>query len=155
MLKACVVRHEAVQIQLYVSPSRIAGQGLFAAQDILQGTRIIAYIGEKISAYESVRRCAAGNAYIFHLNYRSAIDGQTFNNTARYINHSCDPNCAVEKTAGTLWIVAIRDITAGEELSFNYGYEITHYRDNPCTCGAEQCCGYILARQYWGRLTQQ
>jgi len=155
MLKACVVRHEAVQIQLYVSPSRIAGQGLFAAQDIPQGTQIIAYIGEKISAYESVRRRAAGNAYIFHLNYRSAIDGQTFNNTARYINHSCDPNCIVEKTDGTLWIVAIRAITAGEELSFNYGYEITHYRDNPCTCGAEQCCGYILARQYWGRLTQQ
>ena len=155
MLKACVVRHEAVQIQLYVGPSRIAGQGLFAVQDIPQGSRIIAYIGEKISAYESVRRCAAGNAYIFHLNYRSAIDGQTFNNTARYINHSCDPNCVVEKTDGSLWIVAMRAITAGEELSFNYGYEITHYRDNPCTCGAEQCCGYILARQYWGRLTQQ
>ena len=155
MLKACVVRHEAVQIQLYVGPSRIAGQGLFAVQDIPQGTRIIAYIGEKIPAYESVRRRAAGNAYIFHLNYRFAIDGQTFNNTARYINHSCDPNCAVEKTDGTLWIVARRAITAGEELSFNYGYEFTHYRDNPCTCGAEQCCGYILARQYWGRLTQQ
>ena len=155
MFKACVVRHEAVQIRLYVAPSRIAGQGLFTAQDIPQGTRIIAYIGEKISTYESVRRRAAGNAYIFHLNYRSAIDGQTCNNTARYINHSCDPNCAVEKTDGTLWIVARRAITAGEELSFNYGYEFTHYRDNPCTCGAEQCCGYILARQYWGRLTQQ
>ena len=155
MFKACVVRHEAVQIRLYVAPSRIAGQGLFTAQDIPQGTRIIAYIGEKISTYESVRRRAAGNAYIFHLNYRSAIDGQTFNNTARYINHSCDPTCAVEKTDGTLWIVARRAITAGEELSFNYGYELTHYRDHPCTCGAEQCCGYILARQYWGRLTQQ
>jgi hypothetical protein len=113
MLKACVVRHETVQIQLYVGPSHIAGQGLFAAQDIPQGTRIIAYIGEKISVYESVRRCAAGNAYIFHLNYRSAIDGQTFNNTARYINHSCDPNCVVEKTAGTLWSVAMRAIPAG------------------------------------------
>jgi len=113
MFKACVVRHEAVQIRLYVAPSRIAGQGLFTAQDIPQGTRIIAYIGEKISTYESVRRRTAGNAYIFHLNYRSAIDGQTCNNTARYINHSCDPNCAVEQTDGTLWIVARRAITAG------------------------------------------
>ena len=144
-----------MKIQVRVGPSRIAGQGLFAAQDIPQGTRIIAYIGEKISNQESARRRAEGNAYIFHQNYRYAIDGKTLANTARYINHSCDPNCAVEKTDGTLWIVARRAITAGEELSFNYGYEITHYRDNPCTCGAEQCCGYILARQYWGRLTQQ
>jgi SET domain-containing protein len=141
MLKACVVRHEAVQIRLYVGPSRIAGQGLFAAQDIPQGSRIIAYIGEKISAYESVRRCAAGNAYIFHLNYRSAIDGQTFNNTARYINHSCDPNCVVEKTDGTLWIVARRAITAGEEHRFTTGNEITQTRDKPCTSGAQQRWG--------------
>jgi SET domain-containing protein len=144
-----------VQIQLYVGPSRIAGQGLFAAQDIPQGARVIAYIGEKISTYESVRRRAAGNAYIFHLNYRFAIDGQMFDHTARYINHSCDPNCTVEKMDGTLWVVAIRDITAGEELSFNYGYELTHYCDNPCTCGTDQCCGYILAQQYWGRIAQQ
>lgn len=141
-----------MQIQVRVGLSHIAGQGIFAAQDIPQGTRIIAYIGEKISTYESTRRLAAGNAYLFHLNYRYTIDGTTLDNTARYINHSCDPNCAVDKMDGTLWIVAIRDITAGEELSFNYGYEITHYQDNPCTCGAEQCCGYILARQYWGRI---
>ena len=139
-----------MKIQVRVGPSRIAGQGLFAAQDIPQGTRIIAYIGEKISNQESARRRAEGNAYIFHQNYRYAIDGKTLANTARYINHSCDPNCAVEKTDGTLWIVARRAITAGEELSFNYGYELTHYRVNPCTCGAEQCCGYILAQQYWG-----
>ena len=150
MFKACVVRHEAVQIRLYVAPSRIAGQGLFTAQDIPQGTRIIAYIGEKISTYESVRRRAAGNAYIFHLNYRSAIDGQTFNNTARYINHSCDPNCDVEKTHGILWIVAARDIQAGEELTYNYGYDATQYTNNPCNCGAANCCGYILDQQYWG-----
>src|SRR6266700_6704646 len=112
-----------MKIQVRVGPSRIAGQGLFAAQDIPQGTRIIAYIGEKISNQESARRRAEGNAYIFHQNYRYAIDGKTLANTARYINHSCDPNCAVEHTAETIWIVALKHIQAGEELSCNYGYD--------------------------------
>jgi uncharacterized protein len=132
-----------------IGNSHIDGQGLFAAQDIAKGTRIIAYIGEKISRRESARRLEAGNAYIFHLNYRYALDGKTLENTARYINHSCDPNCQVEKTNGTLWIVASRDIKEGEELSYNYGYEFKHYKDNPCNCGAKNCCGYILDRQYW------
>lgn len=141
-----------MEIQVRVGPSRIAGQGLFAAQDITPGTRILAYIGEKISAQESARRLAEGNAYIFHLNYRSAIDGMTLDNTARYINHSCAPNCEVHKAHGTLWIVALRDIAPGEELSYNYGYTMQHYQDNPCNCGATHCCGYILAQQYWERL---
>ena len=114
-----------------VGHSRIAGQGLFAAQDITKGTRSIAYIGEKITRRESARRLEAGNAYIFHLNYRYALDGETLENTARYINHSCDPNCEVEKTHDTLWIVALRAIKEGEELSYNYGYDLQHYQDNP------------------------
>ena len=138
-----------MKVHVCVGPSRIAGQGLFAAQDIPQGTRIVQYVGEKISSRERARRLAAGNVYIFHLTYRYAIDGQTLENTARYINHSCDPNCAVETTPDTIWIVALRDITAGEELSYNYGYDAHNYQANPCTCGAHNCCGYILAREYW------
>ena len=133
-----------------ISNSRIDRQGLFAAQDITKGTQIIAYIGEKISRRESARRLEAGNAYIFHLNYRYALDGETLANTARYINHSCDPNCDVERSHDTLWIVALRDIKEGEELSYNYGYTLKHYKDNPCNCGAKNCCGYILDQQYWG-----
>lgn len=139
-----------MSIQVRVGPSHVAGQGLFAAHDIQPGSRILPYIGEKITSPERVRRLAAGNAYIFHLNYRYAIDGQTLENTARYINHSCDPNCVVDKTADTLWIVALRHIAAGEELSFNYGYDMQQYKNNPCHCGARNCCGYILAPQYWG-----
>jgi SET domain-containing protein len=70
--------------------------------------------GEKISSRERAVRLAAGNAYIFHLTYRYAIDGQTLANTARYINHSCDPNCAVEKTSDTIWIIALREILQGK-----------------------------------------
>lgn len=136
-------------IQVWVGPSRIAGQGLFAAQAFAPGTRILPYSGEKITAPERARRLAAGNTYIFHLNYRYALDGQTLANTARYINHSCGPNCVVEQDAAILWIVARRPIRPGEELSFQYGYDLQHYRDNPCHCGAPTCCGYILAPQYW------
>ena len=139
-----------MKIRVRDSTSRIAGQGLFAAQDIPQGTRIIAYIGEKISNQESARRRAEGNAYIFHLTYRYAIDGQTLENTARYINHSCDPNCEVEKTSDTIWIIALREIPAGEELTYNYGYAARDYQENPCNCAAQNCCGYILAQEYWG-----
>jgi len=138
-----------------VGHSRIDGQGLFAAQDITKGTRIIAYTGEKITRKESARRLEAGNAYIFHLSYRYALDGEMLANTARYINHSCDPNCEVEKTHDTLWIVALRDIQEGEELSYNYGYTLEHYKDNPCNCGAKNCCGYILDRQYWGLIQRK
>jgi uncharacterized protein len=141
---------DLMKIQVRVGPSRIAGQGLFAAQHIHKGTRIIQYIGEKISSRERALRLAAGNAYIFHLTYRHAIDGQTPENTARYINHSCDPNCEVEKTSDTIWIIALREITAGEELTYNYGYDARDYQGNPCNCGAQRCCGYILAQEYWG-----
>ena len=141
---------DPMKMQVRVGPSRIAGQGLFAAQDIKKGARIMQYIGEKISSRERARRLAAGNAYIFHLTYRYAIDGQALDNTARYINHSCDPNCEVEKTSDTIWIVALWNIKAGEELTYNYGYDASNYQENPCNCGAQSCCGYILAQEYWG-----
>ena len=138
-----------------VGTSPIDRQGLFAATDIPPGTRIIAYLGEKITKRESARRLANYNTYIFHLNYHYDIDGETLANTARYINHSCDPNCAVEYTTDTIWIVAIKDIQAGEELSFNYGYDAREYEKFPCNCGAQSCCGYILSREYWGRIPLQ
>ncbi len=97
-----------MRVRVHKSP--IAGLGLFAAQDIRQGTRILPYIGEKISKAESMRRLAHGNVYIFIFNDCDDIDGSILRNTARYSNHSCDPNCAIEKTTRTLWLVALRDI---------------------------------------------
>ena len=143
-----------MKIRVRVSTSRIAGQGLFAGQDIKKGTKIIQYIGEKILREESERRLAAGSVYIFGLNERDAIDGHTPKNTARYSNHSCDPNCHTEQFGNTIWIVAIRDIEAGEELTYNYGYEVNDEPAEPCHCGAKHCCGYILGSQYWDRFKQ-
>jgi SET domain-containing protein len=143
-----------VKICVRVGKSRIEGKGLFAAQNIKKGTRILPYTGEKITQAESTRRLAQGNAYIFTFNDRWDIDGKTLKNKARYANHSCDPNCEVEKTQRSIWIVALRDIKEGEELTYNYGFEIDDEPAQPCTCGAKTCCGSILARHYWDRLTQ-
>jgi len=136
-------RHPLVKIRVRVGPSCIAGQGLFAAQEIRQGIKIIQYIGEKITHEESERRLAAGNVYIFGLDERSAINGDTPKNTARFINHACESNCHTEQYGNTIWIVGIREIAAGEELTYNYGYEVNEEPVEPCHCGAHHCCGYI------------
>ncbi len=138
---------DTVKIHVCVGPSPIAGKGLFAAQDIKKGAKIIQYIGKKITQEESDRCLAAGNVYIFGLNERYSIDGDTPKNTARYINHSCDPNCQTEQFGNTIWIVSSKDIQAGEELTYNYGYEVDDPPADPCHCGAHNCCGYILGLQ--------
>src|SRR5213080_3742184 len=137
---------DPMKMQVRVGPSRIAGQGLFAAQDIRKGIRIIQYIGARITKEESAERLAQGNTYIFAFNERYDIDGKTLKNKARYINHSCEPNCDILLTQRTIWIVAKRDIKEGEELSYNYGFTAKRYR---CQCGANNCCGYILGEEYW------
>ena len=135
-----------MKVRVRVGKSRIAGQGLFTAQDIKQDTRIIQYVGERISKAESAKRIDEGNVYIFTFSGQYDIDGQVLSNTARYINHSCAPNCITELTRRTIWIVALRDIHAGEELTFNYRYDVKKHR---CHCGASHCCGYILDESYW------
>ena len=142
-------------IRVRIGPSPIDRTGLFAAQDILKGTRIIQYIGEKIPKRESQERLDDGNEYIFYLNTRYDIDGRTLKNTARYINHSCDPNCVIDYTGRAIWIVAARDIATGEELSYNYGFPPDECADYPCHCGAQNCCGYILDPKYWGLIQRQ
>ncbi len=135
-----------MKVRVRVGKSRIAGQGLFTLQPIKKDTRIIRYIGERISKAESAKRIAEGNVYIFTFSGQYDIDGKVLSNTARYINHSCDPNCITELTQRSIWVLALRDIQAGEELTFNYRYDTKKYR---CHCGAPPCCGYILDEYYW------
>ena len=145
-----------MKVQTWIGKSRIAGKGLFAGQDIKQGTTILRYLGTKISKAQTARALAKGNAYICYFNDRYDIDGNTLNNTARYINHSCEPNCTIETTSRAIWIVAVRDIAAGEELTSRYDYEYDPdgYRDFPCYCGAPKCIGYIVDARYWELITQ-
>ena len=145
-----------------VSQSSIHQRGVFAARDIRMGERIIEYIGEKITKAESVRRSNAqmedaavtgdGAVYIFTLNSRYDLDGNAEWNPARLINHSCEPNCEAEVIRGRIWILALRDIAEGEELSFDYGFELETWQEHPCRCGTEKCAGFIVAREYWSKL---
>src|SRR5215467_3184855 len=103
---------DPMNIQVRVGPSRIAGHGLFAAQDIPKGTRIMQYIGAKVPKAESAERFAQGNTSIFALNDRYDIDGKILKHIARYMNHACDPSCEAVVTTRTIWIVALRDMQA-------------------------------------------
>jgi SET domain-containing protein len=83
--------------------------------------------------------------YLFTLNERYVLDGDTKTNTAKYINHSCDPNCEVDIIKGKIWIIAIKDIKKGDELSYDYGFGYdADFRQFPCKCGSKNCCGYIV-----------
>src|SRR5688500_16277284 len=84
--------------QVWIGKSRIAGTGLIDGQAITKDTIISRYRGTKISKAQSARALAHGNAYICYLNNRYDLDGNTLQNPARYINHSCDPNCALQTT---------------------------------------------------------
>jgi SET domain-containing protein len=128
--------------------SQIHGTGGFARADILADTEIVEYVGERISKEESSRRCEANNEYIFDLDDEHDLDGNVEWNPARFINHSCAPNCEAQWDEEHIWIVAVRDIKAGEELTFNYGYDLVDYLEHPCRCDAPNCVGYILAEEF-------
>ena len=146
-----------MKVHVWIGKSRIAGKGLFAGQAITKDTIIRRYIGSKISKDQSARALAHGNAYICYLNDRYDLDGNTLHNPARYINHSCDPNCALQTTGRAIWVIALRDIQEGEELThrYNYAYDPKRYTDSPCCCGAKNCVGYIVDARYWALITQQ
>ena len=138
----------AVTELLLLKESTIHGVGAFAGRDICQGTRIIEYVGERITKSESLRRCEKSNEYLFALDDEHDLDGNVAWNPARFLNHSCAPNCEARLAAGRIWIVATRNIAAGEELTFNYGYDLADYRDYPCQCGSPKCVGYIVAEEF-------
>jgi uncharacterized protein len=135
--------------------SAIEGDGLYAKTHIAAGDTIIEYTGERLSKAESLRRCIDGNNYIFSINDEFDIDGSVESNFARFINHSCAPNAEAQLEDDRVWIVALRDISPGEEVTFNYGYDLDDYREHPCRCGAANCVGYILAEEYWQHMPQQ
>ncbi|HTI64541.1 MAG TPA: SET domain-containing protein-lysine N-methyltransferase [Gemmatimonadaceae bacterium] len=135
--------------------SAIHGLGGFARRDIPRGTRIIEYTGEKISNAEADRRyddesMKRHHTFLFILNSRTCVDAAFEGNAARFLNHSCAPNCEAVIERGHIWIEALTDIPAGAELVYDYQYE-----DDPeyteedlrfyaCHCGAPNCRGTIV-----------
>jgi len=104
--------------------SKVQGWGVFATETIPKNKRIIDYAGEKISNRESLKREAKyldkGHIWCFKLTNRTVIDAGVGGNVARFINHSCRPNCYVQIIDGIIWIRAARTIRKGEELSYDY-----------------------------------
>jgi len=140
-----------------VRKSKIQGMGGFATRWIDQGTRIIEYTGERISHEEGDARYdddAMGrhHTFLFTVDDDTVIDAAVNGNEARFVNHCCDPNCEAVDRGGRIFIEALRDIAPGEELFYDYAYELGTDRLTPelkaqysCTCGSPNCRGTILA----------
>ena len=140
---------------LELQRSPIHGLGGFALRDSPKGTRIIEYTGEKISNAEADRRyddeaMKRHHTFLFVLNSRTCVDAAFEGNEARFLNHSCAPNCEAVIERGHIWIEALANIPAGSELLYDYQYE-----DDPeytqddlrfyaCHCGAPNCRGTIV-----------
>jgi hypothetical protein len=155
-------KHKIEHPRIDFRKSLIHGYGAFAKTPIKRGEKIIEYVGEKIAKAESERRAALqlrrgkkgrqGSVYIFDLNSRYDIDGNVLWNPARLINHSCEPNCHAFIESNRIWIYTKRRICEGEELTYNYGYDVDNYDDHPCRCGKASCVGYIVKRSQWNKL---
>jgi SET domain-containing protein len=130
-------------------PSTIHGMGGFARRDIRRGKRIVEYVGNKLSKAKAQQALDQQNVYIFTLDDTYDVDGSVAWNPARFLNHGCNPNCEVEIVRGRIWIYALRDIKAGEELTYNYSYDFEDYENRPCNCGAPSCVGYMVAEQFF------
>ena len=110
--------------QLQRRRSSISGWGVFAVSPISKNTRAAEYTGERISHAESDRRerrqLKAGRIWCFAVNNRVVVDASVDGGVARYINHSCRPNCYSRIVDGRIWICAARNIRRGEELTYDY-----------------------------------
>ena len=137
--------------------SPIQGTGGFATRTIRNGTRIIEYLGERITQEESDRRyddekMGRHHTFLFALDSGTVIDAAVNGNEARFLNHSCDPNCEAVEQDDRIFIEAKRAIQAGEELVYDYSYareDVENIKDAEslyvCRCGSPKCRGTILA----------
>ena len=140
---------------LRVRRSRLHGRGVFALRRIRKGTRVVEYLGERISHKEADRRYELkqendNHTFLFIVDRSVVIDGGANGNDARFINHSCDPNCESLIDDRRVFIEAIRTIRPGDELT--YDYQIGRDKQDPpnvdeiyaCRCGAAGCRGSML-----------
>ncbi len=136
-------------VPIYTGPSVIQGTGCYAGRDIRKGELIGEYTGERISEDEADKRYEEiEHTYLFQLDDGQVIDAMHDPNPVKYINHSCDPNCEAFEEDGKILIYAMRDITEGEEL--HYDYSLVADDDDTgldCSCGAKHCRGTMLGER--------
>ena len=136
--------------------SGVHGKGVFALADLAEGEKLIEYIGEVITWKEALRRHPhdpqdPNHTFYFHIDERQVIDAKVGGNSSRWINHSCKPNCEADEEKGRVFIKALRNIKAGEELFYDYGliidakYTPKLLAEYPCWCGAKKCRETLLA----------
>ena len=143
-----------------VKKSNIDKKGLYATKNIKAGTKIIEYIGKLISKKETETNPKFDNEkdiYLFNINNKYDLDGDYTWNTARLINHSCNPNCEVEGKRLKVWITSIKDIKKNEELSYDYGFSYSKddLKNFICKCGSNNCCGYIVREESRWRINKK
>ena len=148
----------SVSFPFDIRPSPMQGLGVFATDAIPSGVRLIEYSGERLTPTDADERYPdvpgeRHHTYLFAIDDTVVIDAAVGGNEARFINHSCAPNCDAVIDAGRIWIEAIRDIAPGEELAYDYAYALPERhtpaakRRFPCHCGADACRGTILAKK--------
>ena len=136
--------------------SGVHGRGVFALKDIAKDEILIEYVGEIISWPEAQARhphdpTDPNHTFYFHLSETQVIDARVGGNTSRWINHACAPNCEADEQDGRIFIRALRNIRAGEELNYDYGLIIDERytpklkAEYPCWCGSRSCRGTLLA----------
>jgi uncharacterized protein len=140
-----------------IRASPIQGLGAFATEHIPAGVRLIEYAGERLTTAQADARYPEDgprhHTFLFAIDGDVVIDAAVDGNDARFINHSCDPNCDAVVDDGRIWIETIRDVRPGEELAYDYAYELEERhspaakRRYPCSCGAKTCRGTILAKK--------
>ncbi len=135
-----------------VALSKVHGRGLYAARDFKRGEHVMEYGGVKVPKKEGNRRTdlqwAKGRVYTFELSRRFDIDGSPRWNVARLANQSCDANCESHNVGGRhVWIVALRPIKKGEEITYDYNFPMTEPPPR-CRCGSPKCRGYIVGEAH-------
>ncbi len=113
-----------------------SGLGLFAEEDISKGKFIIEYFGRELAPGEEF---TSKSKYLFEITKKRTIDGTIRENTARYINHSCRPNCEVEIKKGRVLVFSKKNIKSGEELNYDYGKEFWNEHIKPIGCKCDKC----------------
>ena len=138
-----------------VRRSKIHGRGVFALTDIPRNTRVMEYLGERITHKEADRRYAAEHEHsphtmLFAVDDKVVIDATRKGSSARFINHSCAPNCEAIEEEGRIFIETIRKVPLGGELTYDYNL-ILEERHTPavkrahaCFCGTRKCRGTLL-----------
>ncbi len=141
-----------------IRPSPMQGLGAFATHRIPAGTRLVEYAGERLTPAAASTRYPdrpgeRHHTFLFAIDDAVIVDAAVDGNDARWINHSCSPNCDAVIDDGRIWIESIRSIEPGEELAYDYAFTLPERhtpsakRRYPCHCGAATCRGTMLAKK--------